>query len=383
MTTTHLFTVWDPSHTDDVMGEHIGLLLHALQARSDGDDAYVWWGRLRSPHRLDPLPHLNDILALDEQAERGETHLYLTDYRSLYVAHVAEITVDDPRRDDTGHVPAYYRNARPPKVADCWFRLWDIRRLVADDTVAVAAQVRHLKNTRYHHNAVSLYGGIIDLPLLVQRDEEAPFFDPQTEELQIGGRRWVQFDAELTGTGAMERDLRQNIVGEATWASLDPASRTFLATAEGLFRPHRDDPAFDFSPVLMNIAKAVEVEVNRLVRRVMKDQLPPIRCVHVDGTLKDLAGSSLSLGQLAYVISGDRERMDLIAKRCGRWFVEHLPPVLQELKDCRNPAAHSSRTDRKVVIRHRDFALGVGSHGLFDHLRDVDSMLRNPGHHHH
>jgi len=40
------------------------------------------------------------VTALDAQARAGvETHLYLTDYRSLYVAEVGEITDDDVRGD--------------------------------------------------------------------------------------------------------------------------------------------------------------------------------------------------------------------------------------------------------------------------------------------
>ncbi|MEP6507523.1 MAG: hypothetical protein ABJC63_04785, partial [Gemmatimonadales bacterium] len=67
------------------------------------DDVYVWWGKTRSERRLSTDPHINDILVIEEDlgaedaAAESEVHLYLTDYRSLYVAHVGEITADDPR----------------------------------------------------------------------------------------------------------------------------------------------------------------------------------------------------------------------------------------------------------------------------------------------
>ena len=39
------------------------------------------------------MPHADDILAIQDQIEGGvETHLYLTDYRSLYMAELDEIT---------------------------------------------------------------------------------------------------------------------------------------------------------------------------------------------------------------------------------------------------------------------------------------------------
>ena len=72
------------------MDAHIDVLLrHARAARenaANGDDVYVWWGKLRSPYRQAPLPHLSDVLALESLLSDEsdlELHLYLTDYRSL------------------------------------------------------------------------------------------------------------------------------------------------------------------------------------------------------------------------------------------------------------------------------------------------------------
>ena len=42
------------------------------------------------------------------------------------------------------------------QFADFWFRLWDIRRLVAGDTAAVIEELKRLRNTRYHDRPVSL-----------------------------------------------------------------------------------------------------------------------------------------------------------------------------------------------------------------------------------
>ncbi|MBA2670376.1 MAG: hypothetical protein H0U67_08410, partial [Gemmatimonadetes bacterium] len=60
------------------------------------DEVYVWWAKLRSENRQQPLPHGSEILTLQGQVDYGfETHLYLTDYRSLYVADLDEITAAD------------------------------------------------------------------------------------------------------------------------------------------------------------------------------------------------------------------------------------------------------------------------------------------------
>lgn len=147
----HLVAVWNPSYEEDALDLHAGLLVDlARRADANAEDVYVWWGRVRSPNRQQALPHLKDVLALDgEIGAREEVHLYLTDYRSLYVALVNEITADAKVIDDDEHVPAYYRS----KGLNCdfWFRLADIRALVLDDTLAVQHELQQLRVVTYHN----------------------------------------------------------------------------------------------------------------------------------------------------------------------------------------------------------------------------------------
>ena len=64
-------------------------------------------------------------------------------------------------------------------------------------------------------------------------------------------RRWAEFNAEGgAGVAASERELRENLIGKTAWAALEPTARVFIATAEKLFREHREDPAFDSAPVV-------------------------------------------------------------------------------------------------------------------------------------
>jgi len=133
---------------------------------------YVWSAKVRSPNRQQPMPHADDILAIQDQIDAGiETHLYLTDYRSLYVAELDEITVDRIRSDtpaEVDHMPDYYKGMD----VDIWFRLLDIRRIVSDDMPGVIAELKDLRNKRYNDRPVSLYGGMVELPLIVSREDK-------------------------------------------------------------------------------------------------------------------------------------------------------------------------------------------------------------------
>jgi hypothetical protein len=92
----HLVAVWNPVFAPSAMEQHIRVLQDAARkfrhGKARADEVYVWWGKLRSVNRLEPLPHLDDVLAIETEQGRDdegpETHLYLTDYASLYVAHL-------------------------------------------------------------------------------------------------------------------------------------------------------------------------------------------------------------------------------------------------------------------------------------------------------
>ena len=375
----HLLGVWNPSYAADAMDAHLRLLLANLAAHRDGaipeEDIYVFWGKVRSSYRLEGLPHLAEILAMDDTLDPDagrELHLYLTDYRSLYVGHVYEITADDVRADEGAHVPAYY--TQRDLQCDCWFRLGDIRRLVLDDTVAVIAELRKLRNTHYEDRPVSLYGGMVNLPLVVSRDDGARFFDLQLRDRLIEGRYWAEADAARTGLGAVERDLRENLFGAEAWNGLDLTTRPFIATAEQVFRTHRADAGFDFTAVVVNLAKALEVQANIAVRRGLEGAPAAQRQANIEGATRDLGkGSALSLGQLGRVLTTERSLASALTERLrgGDWLVGQGAYVLADVARHRNPAAHAEHVTRAEAERLRNQLLGIGCHGELVRLAGV------------
>lgn len=369
----HFLAVWNPLYAVDAMEQHLGVLQQLAERFAagtiEGDDLYVWWGKVRSGNRQQPLPHLDQIRGLAQGSFDDEVHLYLTDYRSLYVGDVQAILVADRLpATERGHAPSYYDNL----LCDCWFQLADLRRLVADDLIGVADELAKLRNTSYNDRPVSLYGGIVNLPLLLTRDDEVRFFDPDDRQAVTGGVLWAEFDREHGGgVAGMERELRENRFGEEAWFALDPSVRLFIANAERLWRDHAADPHFDYGPVVTSLGKAMEVQVNRVLRQAAAKLPEPVRRVNVDGEVLDLARArALSPGVLSQVITGSRELMNGLAGTLtsGKWFVETLPPVLKQLADLRNPGAHARRIAREEARKVRDRLVGVGCKGEFVEL---------------
>jgi hypothetical protein len=383
--THHLLAVWNPSYASDALDTTLDLLRATVaQDRAcaiDEEDVYVWWGKVRSSNRQQALPHLEAVLGLDTQL-RGddgpscEMHLYLTDYQSLYVAHVGEITSDNMLDHDPDMVPDFYR--KQSLNCDCWFRLWDIRRVVSSNMLDVIEELKKLRNTRYHDRPASIYGGMVELPLIVTRSDDARYFDADVRRQVTGDRFWVELDAERIGSGVMERELRDNLIGDSAWRGLDPIARGFVATAERIFRDYRDEPGFDLGAVIVNFAKAFEVQTNLVLRQALASVPAQQRLANVDGETVDVATGRLwSLGQLSLIISGEHAINTALRRslRNGEWFATSLPPILRELADLRNPAAHSGRASREVVSRLRNQMLGVGTPGAIVELGKVRSIV--------
>ncbi len=372
----HLVSVWNPAYGADVMESHLRILrtlAEKFRGGGDEEEVYVWWGKIRSERRQAPLPNLDQILELEKELGAGddvvqrEMQMYITDYRSLYVAHVAEITAADVREDEEeDHIPEIYR--QPGTNCDCWFRLWDIRRLISDDTLAVVAELRKLRNVAYHNQPVSIYGGMVNLPLIVTRPDEARYFDQAIRDQLTDGRHWVEFDAEYSGIGETERELREHCFGEDLWGKLDPGTRTFIATSEKLYRDHRGDMSFDFSPVLIGLAKAFEVQTNILFREVLKKMPAANRIIDFNRQRGDLCNrGAFSLAELSRLIGDEKVINDAVKRHIAApenaWFAASLPAILQDLADARNPAAHSDPLDRAMVRDKRNRYLGVGCEG--------------------
>ena len=371
----HLVSVWNPSVAIDALDAHAGVLLEQLRAvrqgKGDEADVYVWWGKVRSPNRQQALPHADEVLRMndespDDEDDQREMHLYLTDYRSLYVGQVAAITVEDVGRSEPAHVPAYYREQK--LECDLWFQLWDIRRLVQDDTVAVVAELKRLRNTHYNDRPVSIYGGMVNLPLIVYRDDDVRYFDRAERDRLLEGRTWVEFDAESAGPGAIERELRENLFGEAAWLALDNGTRTFILTGEQMFRANRGSAGFDFGPVVTAFGKALEVECNRRLRQGVARAPAASRQANIEGATLDLGQrQALSLGQIANAIRSEPALQQALISGLtnGRWFAGELPAILNAFREVRNEGSHQAVVERDKAQYWRNLLLGIGCEGYF------------------
>jgi len=166
----------------------------------------------------------------------------------------------------------------------------------------------------------------------------------------------------------------RDLFGEAAWDALDPTVRGFIASAEHLFRTNRGTPGFDFSGVLLGLAKACEVQAGIVVRAGLKDAPEGERRANIDGTVRDLGTArAVSLGALGRAISEEAAVRRRLEQRLldGAWLVKQFAYVLGDLARYRNPAAHGEAVGLEDAARLRGQLLGIGCYGDLVRLAGV------------
>ena len=251
------------------------------------------------------------------------------------------------------------------------------------DLAGTELEIQKLRNTIKPEKPVSMYGGIADAPMIVTREPPVRWFE-DNEEL-TGGQLWAQLEAQLRGESKrVARQLRDNLFGPGLWRAMEPASRTFLTSAEAVFRSRIDDPGFDFSTVAIEYAKAVEVELNALIfpalRSLLSGRPPKQREIHGSHSRLDLGRPvrHQTMGAIAHYLEEAglvRKGIWTALKHDAEWILsEEFNAVLGRLLKLRNPAAHWEVTMGDMVSEQRAELLGIGCEGFL--VRLIQAKLR-------
>jgi hypothetical protein len=155
---------------------------------------------------------------------------------------------------------------------------------------------RHLVavwNPSYVADAMDEHRALLLGLMTAQRDGKRPADEVYVwwGRIRSGHRRTPLPHLDQVLTLGDRRDLRENLFGETALDALDPTVRGFVASAEHVFRTSRGTPGFDFSGVIVNLAKACEVQAGLVVRAGLKGAPDKERLAKVEGTVVDLGSA--------------------------------------------------------------------------------------------
>lgn len=245
---------------------------------------------------------------------------------------------------------------------------------LADRLAAAANQV--LRSVR-----VDVAGYARDV--LWRSTDDTVWFDRLLEVLEGEA---LEAQAWLDGAGGYAIDgegeaLAVQRAGPEVWASLQPRSRYFVATALASLAERPDD-ARDSSPIALEITKALEVEMGVIYEAfragLNESEVSSLAFDPEDPTdvalSQFLQGRKLSLGPMTYLLKNPAEPSPLRARLVG--YLEALPNAkhirtnafrkrLQKIAQLyRNGAAHDTPMTREVASAAVTEVIGDGAGGV-------------------
>lgn len=93
-------------------------------------------------------------------------------------------------------------------------RRYRAEEISADDVYVWWGKVGspHREGALPHLERINALGADVDT-----REDDVAFFDPDRRKHLTENKFWAEFDAEHAGIGAIERELRDNMLGEKAW----------------------------------------------------------------------------------------------------------------------------------------------------------------------
>ena len=162
-----------------------------------------------------------------------------------------------------------------------------------------------------------------------------------------------------------EQDLEAQALG-ALWRLLTDDERQFLATAEVFWRDHRLAVGMDFGPVVIELAKAVESLVDRLLVQPFKEWTATNGRQH--SKLDTLGDMRAELQRALEVQSGQKHGAGsralneyLHVKGIESFAYRELLPALNRINGPRRAAAHPYSVTGATAQDVRNYVLGIGS----------------------
>lgn len=165
-------------------------------------------------------------------------------------------------------------------------------------------------------------------------------------------------------------------IGDA-WMVLDENSRKFLANGEHIYHSHSHDIHFDFSSAVIEFAKSIEYELNRLYITGLKKWLSEknvaslrIRLLNGREVPLEECTEKLTIGQIAFVFKNPISKDYCLQSGLAPLDISRLGSFIDDLrgKYQRNEAAHAKFINRKAFELMRNAILGIGSYSPFSYL---------------
>lgn len=373
-----LFMLYNEYYQKDLIKLHIEMLL---------DRGCVAFGKLRAKNKsYDASPSMQAALdALYARAsDECALQLFLSDYANLYVARVVRAT----SKDLSDMAPAYYRGLIDGGASvEVWFLLSDMRELVRDDFIRVRDEyLVGLRTPLYDNKTYAVYGNHYDFPLIVEAKVEADYFTPldaglKSDKKDYKASRYVEeIYKDERYLGVRSALLRYGL-GRELPPSYEPNTLRDIIYAIIEYEDNAHDGTYEFTAVIVKLARAIESEVYALLRgysRLLEElDATSYECISYDVgnssyPLASIHDAKPNIGAMRYLLKRvSTEVADYIKLEMDRYAMPNLVGALGAFASSRNTAVHENKPDAKSAYLMIKSVIGLGATSLVSSIVEV------------
>lgn len=360
----NLLILYNPYYQQDVIEQHVKVLTDQPSTKS----ARVAFGKVRSKLNTGDLSNDENLKAIySNVSESDHLQLFLTDYANVYVARVVRVL----EGQQSVNAPSYY--AEKGFDVENWFIISDIRCLVENDFEMVRDQILSNFTTPAHgDHHFAIYGNAYSYPLVVAMDKPVDFFDHDNPD--------YRYFTDLYKSALVietKRRLIENRFGEEIFYALHPNSQDAIISAEIEYQENKNDPLYDFSSVVIKLAKSFEKELylfllhlfSKLMQASASIELLTFQFNKKNLQLAAYQEITPNMGLNKFLLK-HKEIKQVVKKRYSEgptrsFILTTLPKIIDLLQPLRNETAHGEAATLEVCQEVRRQTIGIGVNGAF------------------
>lgn len=348
----NLVILYNPYYQSDVIEQHLKVLI---------DKETVAFGKIKSKIKVvenEFLDELNEIYAFTNDSKYLQ--LFLTDYSSLFVAKVTEVT-----SADMSHIaPSYYKDKE--LEVEQWYVIKDIRELVRNDFESVRDNyLANFITPNFRNHTYAIYGNSYVYPLIVDMKHETDYFANQDKNDRYYPN--VYKSKEFL-------EIKDNLVkysfGSHYVNFMHPDTMNNIISAEIEYQKNCTNPLYDFSSVIVKYSKTMEQEIYILTKYLFhylsqyESKIFKIT-YNVQGheyLTKDLCNNKPNLGAYKFLLRHELIQ-DCLERYCSKqlkfYISKSVPYYINVIQDIRNETVHGRAPSFEEVRTLREKVIGV------------------------
>ncbi|MGE4457566.1 MAG: HP0729 family protein [Arcobacteraceae bacterium] len=351
----NLLVLYNPYYQNDVIEQHLKVLI---------ENEKVAFGKIRS--KLKNVEHgFEDALQniYTQTSATNPMQLFLTDYASMFVAKVIEIT-----NEDMSHIaPPYYKEKG--LEVEQWFVIGDIKELVRNDFETVRDHyLANFTTPNFGNHTYATYGNKYVYPLVVEMKQPVNYFE-DSEQLYYPNVFQTKEFLEI------KNNLMLYSFGKVYVNYMHPDTMNNIISAEMEYQANCHNPLYDMSSVVIKYAKTIEQEIYLFMKKLFmfltqkNSEILNIgyNVQSKEYMLEDIFTHKPNLGTYKFLLRHplvENALESYCSKGLKFYISKTVPYYINMIQNIRNETVHAKPPVHEDVEKLREKIIGVSGESM-------------------